>query len=387
MSSQLSNTSTVVDWIQNDSPLSSQFFDELLTESQNDPSRADPLQDALSGGWASYMQSQHTSREIATLKQNLDDQVRKISGTLALQQRDLSDHQKLTTTNASETKERLEQLSSELALLAVLRDALPRLQQDVRSNQEQLSSSMTDINDRLGNLQEKVESMGIITPTEISSIRQQYGTSLEAVETLQGELRELRAEKATLKQKLAALETQVGTVEARPGLPRGAVELIGRLLDRQDELGRLLEQLDSGSRTGEHSGSQTAVNTTTSRALKRRRSSDKSRRSSTERAPPSGRDVKSLLLHYRAEYKRKRPKSDVKFIWNFIESIDGHDLKTHIQLCLAADRSQHVTMKPGRGRRPGSRLVDIQRGLTWKKFQRALLAMPGLPVPVSSVES
>jgi hypothetical protein len=95
--------------------------------------------------------------------------------------------------------------------------------------------------------------------------------------------------------------------------------------------------------------------------------------------PPPGSDLKAILLHYRDEYKSRRPRSDVAFIWTFIESINDGDLSTHIQESLAAISPKWVATKPGLRRRVGSRCVSIRKGLTWKEFQRALVKVPPMP--------
>jgi chromosome segregation ATPase len=235
MSSQLSDTSTVFGRTLNDSQLSSQLSD-FLTGSRPDPLKPDNLQNALSSGWASYLNAQHTSREVAMLKRHIDEQVKQLSTSLTLMKRDFSDHQQLITAATAETKEISEQLGP-------LRDVLPLVQQDVRSNLEKLTNAIADMAERVGILQGKMEGTDMIVSADINSIRQQYDTALEVINSLRRELRELRAEKIAAEQKISALESQVGTVMARQELPEGAIELLSRLLLRQDGLVHTLERL------------------------------------------------------------------------------------------------------------------------------------------------
>ncbi|KAK4452996.1 hypothetical protein QBC34DRAFT_376968 [Podospora aff. communis PSN243] len=413
MSSQLSDTSTLFERPLSDSQLSSQLSD-FLTGSQPDPLKPDNLQNALSSGWASYLNAQHTGREVATLKRHLDEQVRQLSSSLTLMKRDFLDHQRLVTTTVAEAKEISEQLRSELRQLGPLRDALPPLRQEVRSNQEQVTNAIADMAERVGMLQGKMEGTDIVVSADINSIRQQYSTALEAIRSLQEEIRGLRAEKIAVEQKVAAIESQVGTIDARQELPEGGIELLNRLLLRQDELVHALEGLGneinpaqdpSGNNANHPSGNNanhpsgedddalpcTVVNTqpppetgnrtlsakTPSPQTRRRRASNESRKSETKRAPPPpGSDLKTLLLHYREEYERKRPMSEVTFIWTFIDAIDDRALSTHVQTSLAAVSPRWVSVMPNLRRRPSGRYISIRKGLRWKDFQKALLKMP-----------
>jgi len=236
MSSQLSDTSTAVEWPPlRDTQLSSQVS-EFSTEFHPAPLKADDLNDALSIGWAGYLSTQHTGRELDLMKRALDEQGKQINRSLAGLQHDLSSHQQLVMATAAESKARLEQLSSEMNRFGPLQDALPLLQHEVRSSIDKVSTTVSSMNNRFELLQERMEGINTLVSKDINSVRHQYGAALEAIESLQGELRELRANKASSEQKLAALENQMGILaEARQELPQGTANILGQLLARQED--------------------------------------------------------------------------------------------------------------------------------------------------------
>lgn len=97
-------------------------------------------------------------------------------------------------------------------------------------------------------------------------------------------------------------------------------------------------------------------------------------------APPSGQELNSLLSYYRVRYKSHPPKSDVAFIWEFLDAIDDDGMSKHIQDSLVSICPEYVTAKRRDLRnRVGRRRVNIQEGLTWKNFQRILVEVPRKP--------
>ena len=97
-------------------------------------------------------------------------------------------------------------------------------------------------------------------------------------------------------------------------------------------------------------------------------------------APPSGQDLNNLLSYYRVRYKSHPPKSDVAFIWEFLDAIDDDGMSKHIQDSLVSICSEFVIAKRWDLRNQvGRRRVNIQEGLTWKNFQRILVKVPRRP--------
>ena len=246
--SQLSDTSTAVDWSPlhgGSRPLSSQSS-QISTNTPFEALKTDRLQSALSSSWSSYLSTQHTSRELSSLKRSFDEQVKQINGSLARVQHDLQDHEKLVSNTAAESTARSEQINSELLQLRPAKDGFSLLQHEVRSNREQTAMSISDLNSKVGALQEQVEVMSMRISQDLATAQSQYGSALDTIEFLQGEIGKLRAEREVSETKLSALERRVGEMAGnRRELSQETVDFLDQIMSQRSELERLMRGTDS----------------------------------------------------------------------------------------------------------------------------------------------
>ena len=98
--------------------------------------------------------------------------------------------------------------------------------------------------------------------------------------------------------------------------------------------------------------------------------------SSAKRGSSNKQNLGTLLSRYKQDYKSHPPSSDVTFIWSFIDDIEDPPLSKHIQEWLASTIPKFVTLKRGLRNKGGHRHINIQSGLTWKEFQKAVLKTP-----------
>lgn len=207
-----------------------------------EPPKVDRLQSNLSSSWASYLSAQHSSREAAALKRHIDGQVKQINACVAALQQDLNSHQRLAVATAAESKAVSDQVRADLDQLKPSRESLPALQQDITSTREQASAAISSLREDFMALQERLDKMNTNISTDVGTVQAQYASALEAIEFLQGEIKELRVEKQQSEDKLAALERQVETMaSAPPQVPQEAVELLGQRLTQKDEAVELLD--------------------------------------------------------------------------------------------------------------------------------------------------
>lgn len=98
-------------------------------------------------------------------------------------------------------------------------------------------------------------------------------------------------------------------------------------------------------------------------------------------AQSRGPSLKALYYQLKREFENNPPKSEVAFIWKFLDGIDSPEVSRHIQESL-------VNLLPGlvskkRDTRQikdttDTHHVSISAAVTWKDFQQALGKMPPL---------
>ncbi|KAK4044537.1 Alpha/Beta hydrolase protein [Parachaetomium inaequale] len=349
-------------------------FQESMDAFETTGSKPDRLHQSLSSAWASFLSAQHCSRELGAFRKSLDEHARQTSLSVASLQRDTATRHDLLATAVAEAKSKIEHHAAELEGTAALQTSLATLQQEIGQDREDASEKITELSEKLVAQQECLDGVRCATSHDIKTIQEQYRLTLEKVESLQGELRETRAEKLASELKLAALESQVTTMaQTRQGLSEDSVKLLDEILSRRDDLMRLLERQD------QEIPSQSSAPPTAQPGI------PLSQIPAPKRPAPSNdpsEDIRSLYLVFRDKYKTNPPKSDTAFIWQFIGSIENPAMSKHIQESLVAILPEHVkptrdTRRKDARRKNPRKHVDISKGLTWRKFREALVKIPG----------
>ncbi|AEO65859.1 uncharacterized protein THITE_2143520 [Thermothielavioides terrestris NRRL 8126] len=343
-----------------------------------DTSKPDRFQQSLSSAWASFLSAQHCGREVDALKKALDAHTQQTTVSIANLQREAASRHDLINTAVAECKSQLEQHAARLQDTCALQARLDAVQQDIARGREDASKTITELSRTVDALREKLEQLQSVTALDIPALQEQCRAALERVEFLEGELRELRAEKTASEQRLAALEKQLATGnDNRQELPKATVSFLDEVLARRDELMRLLDsqQLPIPSESSSDTISQLSAQPTVNPA------ESGSQPQPNHPAPGSSsnpnQDIRSLYLVFRDRYKTSPPKSDTAFIWDFLDSIESPALSKHIQESLAALLPEHVARSRDTRRKNPRRLVMLSKGLTWRRFREALVQIPG----------
>lgn len=365
------------------------------------PAEENRLRNILSNGWSEYLRAQHTTRELSTVRQYVEEQVQQLRDSFEKLERYQASHQGLTAAAVTQCKSRCDELMSNFGDLKDLGDRFTRLQKDVGSSQEQITTSAFELGRRLAALQERVEGLNAQLSTDTRGIQSRYTTALELIEFLQRELREVRAANLASSQKLAALERQIETWQtAPPQLPQDMANFLNGIIPRQDALMKLLEtsSLTPTINVATQAGEQTYLTTRSANSvlilitlivkentesIEVQRSSpnkQKGRRSRYQRttktlALSKIHSLSTLLVEFRERYRNEDPTSDVEYIWDFLNSLEEMGLSKHIQLSLAKQIPSHVEVRA----RIRKRYVRIFDTLTWEGFQGALSEVPPWP--------
>ncbi|KAK4132633.1 hypothetical protein BT67DRAFT_83422 [Trichocladium antarcticum] len=365
-----------------------------------DTAKPDRFQQSLGSAWASFLSSQHCSREVGALRRTLDDHIHQANVSIASLQQDSSQRHDLVTAAVAESQSKIEQTATSLAEIGSLRDRISTLQREVGQDREHALRRFAELSDKLGAQQNGLEGVRSIvsqTSPDSRNVEEQYRVALEKVELLQGELKELRAEKVASERRLAALEHRIATIpQPRQELPEEAVRVLGQILSRQDGLVRLLDNQDGDVptqsptqhmlhasmlepraptpvRTGSH---RNRIEDTRPSTAAKMRTEHAPQTNAEPAMPPHGQDIRSLYLIFRDRYKASPPKSDVGFIWEFIEGIESPDMSIHVQESLVAILPDYVTRSRDTRRKKAQRRINISKGLTWRKFREALVKIP-----------
>lgn len=232
------------DWSSTSNTLraSSSQSSQTSVDTRFDPPKIDRLQSSLSSSWASYLNAQHCNREVATIKRHIDEQIRQTNASVAILHHDLGSHQRLAAATATESKAVYDRVRADLEQLLPLRERFSSLQHDVSLVREQVTSGIPSLRESVTTLQERLDRTNATVSTDVAAVKAQYASALEIIEFLQGELRELRAEKQRTEEKVSVLERQIETiVSAPPQIPQDAVSFLAQLLARKDEVVRLLD--------------------------------------------------------------------------------------------------------------------------------------------------
>jgi len=439
MSSVFSDTPPS-DWSSTSNTLraSSSQSSQTSVDARLDPPKIESLQSSLSSSWANYLSAQHCNREVATLKRHFDEQIRQINALVTVLQHDLGNHQRLAAAAASESKTVHDKIRADLEQLLPLRERLPSLEHDVSFVREQVRSGIPNLRENATTLQERLDRTTATTSTDIATVKAQYASALEIIEFLQGELRDLRAEKQRTEEKVSVLECQIDAIVSTPTqIPTDAVSFLAQLLVRKDEVVRLLDSPkhvvseDITIQSGEylpHLFISTSMVIIIVAAIARprpvqgppplpkigsqhrpiildgnpppqprkRKPEDPSMRP-TKRPTPStitqeqqsmdsttAGALRSLLDGFREEYKRNPPKSDASLIWKFLDSINDAATSKHLQESLVQILPGRVTRRELRNKN-SRRFVYMSEGLSWKDFTRALRAVP--PMEADTTET
>jgi len=370
--------------------------------------KADQFHQSLSTAWGSFLSAQHYSRELNALRKALDDYVQRSNLSITALQREGENRHDLLVAAVAESKSKIEQYDTQLREVATLPTRLSTLQQELSQDSAKTLRTITELSKKVAVQQEGLEEVRLLTAQDIKTIQEQCRLALEKVESLQGELRETKAEKTVAEQKLAALESRVvAMAEARHDIPVDMVKFLDELLSRRDELLELLgaQRLEVSSAglalQGEMGVPLSQVPAGPDRGITQEQplapdpdyycsSKDNRPPAPSKRLPeefiqskpkrPSkdpSQDIRSLYLLFRDRYKTDPPKSDTAFIWEFISSIESNTMSKHIQESLAIMLPECVTVSRDTRRKNPQRHVNISKGLTWRKFREALVRIPG----------
>ena len=377
-------------------------------------SKPDRLHQSLSSAWASFLSSQHCTREADSLKKALDEHVQQTSLSITSLQRDTATRHDLLAASIAEAKSKVEQHAVEIRDIATLRTDFSTFQYEVGQNRDNVEGKVTGLLEKAVAQQESLDGLRSTTSHDFKTIQEQYRLALEKVETLQQELKEARAERLASERKFAALESQVIAItQAQQQLPADSVNLLGELHSYREGLMRLLDKqylerpiqnpapplnrtdvpLDQQhtishasvpyeqipARTIHRDQHDTSEDDRPPARTKRKRL-EHPLQSQPERpvlAHAPNQDIRSLYVVFRDKYKTNPPKSDTVFIWQFISSIEDPVMSRHIQESLATALPELVTPSRDMRRKNPLKHVNISRGLTWRKFREALVKIPG----------
>ncbi|KAL2178706.1 uncharacterized protein P884DRAFT_298659 [Thermothelomyces heterothallicus CBS 202.75] len=377
-------------------------------------SKPDRLHQSLSNAWASFLGAQQCGREIGSLRRALEEHARETNLSIASLQRDAATKNEVLSTAISDAKFKIDQHAAHLKEISVLPAQLSTLQLALEQDKEDTSKKISELSEKVAAQGSCLDGLQSSTSQELDAIQKQYRLALEEVVSLQNELREARADKLALEQRLAALENRVAALaRGSREMPDDNVTLLKgflppwgnpmALLDSQRQhetlaLGSVLPSCQKDNprsqtpsalngnnirepppRQIEADGQQNVGKDNLSPAVTKRTIEER-----TQEAPKRPRqhedacqDIRSLYLVFRERYKTNPPKSDTAFIWQFMGSIEDQAMSKYIQESLAAMLPEHVTPCRDMRRKNPRKHVNISRRLTWRKFREALVNIPG----------
>ncbi|KAK3994991.1 Alpha/Beta hydrolase protein [Cladorrhinum sp. PSN332] len=315
-----------------------------------EPSNTEQFRHSVSSSWARFLNAAQSSQELGGLKRSLDDHIRQTSSSIGSLHKEVAHRHELATISAVETKSRTEQIASELKEVASLRTDIASLREDtIKSNVE---------------ISERFEANQQMLQTLLTGASQ--AAKAEIVESLQTEIRELRAEKLKAEKKLAALERQVAAeqklAEEKLEETRNQLAALERQTetDKADLNGQLLDlgQQPKPKRTSPSGSDQAHF----------------------DRNSEEYKELKDLYHAYREAYRANPPKSDVAFIWRFISNIEDPKVSKHVQESLLKALPEYVVELRGSSRHKQEpkkkRYISIAKGVTWRMFREALVYHP-----------
>ena len=377
-------------------------------------SKPDRLHQSLGSAWASFLDAQHCSREVDSLKKSLDQHVQQTNLSITSLQRDTATKHDLLAASVTEVRSKIEQHAVEIRDIATLHTDFSTFQYEAAQNRDNVARKVADLFEKAGAQQESLDGLRSTTSDDFSAIQNQYRLALEKVEALQQELVEARAERLASEHKLAAIESQITAIpQTHQQLPTDVVNFLGDIYSCREDLMRLLDKQDlenpaqilapplnqtsiplaqtpatpyagvpyeqTSAPIVHRDQHDTSEDDRPNTRAKKRRLEDppqpQVKRPVSPRAPSQ--DMRSLYLVFRDKYKENQPKSDTVFIWQFINSIEDPAMSMHIQESLVAILPEYV--KPARDKRCKNplKLVDISKKLTWRMFREALVKIPG----------
>ncbi|KAK3362751.1 hypothetical protein B0T25DRAFT_561813 [Lasiosphaeria hispida] len=398
MSSMFSESPSAADWASISSTIranSSQGSHASLETGFESPD-PDHLQKFLGSNWASYLNAQHSSREMGAMRKTVDEHIEQLNTAITCLEQDAFHHQRLAAAATAEYKTMRDTVVSDLEKLKPLGDNLPRLQQEVRSSNEQTSAVISGLREELSILQERLEVVDEMVAQDTKAIQDKYRSALEQIEFLQGEIRELREDKVAMSKKMFSLGNRADSLfKIRQELPPEVTSFLSHIFSQREKLIGLLDRPnpevtypneDQASEEiivktllePEHQIQNDAQDATASAETTPiiRPSPNRKRKASEtppreQALPPTRQDFPALLTHYRNEYRANPPGSDVAFVWAFLDDIENVDVSRHIQESL----TRIIPARVG-GRRlknkDGRHYVNISDAITWKEFYTAL---------------
>ncbi|KXX77041.1 Testis-specific serine kinase substrate [Madurella mycetomatis] len=363
----------------------------------------DQLHKSLSTAWASFLGAQQCSHEISALRRTLDEHIQATNLSVTSLQRDTARQHEFAAAIA-ESRSRIEQHTLDLKWMVTLRDSLSALQQETSRDREHTSKKIIQLSEKVVAQGASLEGMRSTMSQGVGNTQEQCRSVLKKVEFLQGELRELRAEKAVAEQRLAALECQITTMaQARQDqLSEETAKFLDQMLSRHEALAKLHDEHDCGIPTQtavparkyfpaqmdmalsgtmqEHSparheecsaGGGTQDTQPTAKAKRKMEESP----AAHAKRPMSldGRDIRTLYLSFCDRYKKRPQKCDVDFIWEFIGCIESPAMSRHIQESLVVLLPDYVMRNRYTRRKNPQRHINISKSLTWRKFREALV--------------
>jgi chromosome segregation ATPase len=205
----------------------------------------DRLHQSLSSGWASFLAAQQCSHEVSALRQAFNEEIHRLDRMYSSLQRDSVRQHDLIAAAVTESKSLIEQHASELKEIITIQNSLLTLKQEASQDKEYMLTKINELSEKAVTQQESLEGIRSTTAQDISNAEGQYRSALEKLEFLQGELKELRAEKIASEQRLAALEHQIAAMaQAHRESPSETASLHDETLPLQDELMKFPDKVD-----------------------------------------------------------------------------------------------------------------------------------------------
>ena len=397
----------------------------LLPNMDFDP-KHDRLHHSLSSAWSSFLNAQHCTKEVCSLRRALDDHVRQANVAIASVQRDVAHTHGLVTSALADAKTKAEEQNAKIAeQMRGVQERVAKLEREgVGRGNGKDDGKVRELEGRVNALQEKIGQIPSGAGVEDETVR----TLMTKMDMLQAEVRELREGKAAVESKLAALELKIAAMAEREPLGEDVMGFLQLMHSRRKSLMKVLDDVEHGDAC-EHGKApvcflkaqlltravltqlapepspqdwgamEVATDWSSTPPFNPRPTrnsiplsnyqpqaqpqiqSQLQSRSQPLLHPPSTQhqqDLHSLYLFFRDRYKAKPPKNDVSFIWQFLRAIRDPELSRHVQESLAVLLPHDVTRRKEstRLKKEKYRYITIDKGLTWRRFREALVRIP-----------
>lgn len=203
----------------------------------------DRLHHSLSSAWASFLNAQHCTKEVSSLRRALDDHVRQANVAIASVQRDVAHTHNLVTSALADTKAKAEEQNAKVAeQLRGVQESVAKLEREGVSNGKEGDDAerVRELEERVNALQEKIEQI----PSGTGVGDEMTRTLMAKMDMLQAEVKELREGKAAVETRLAALELKIAALTGRDQLREDVLGFLQLVHSRRESLLKVLDEVE-----------------------------------------------------------------------------------------------------------------------------------------------